>query len=77
MEIVKNYPLKDKNWFGVGGPAEYFCEPQNEDDFIQALTFAKQNNLDITFIGLGANMLISDEGIKGPRRSPTIKKHCI
>ncbi len=65
MEILKNCPLKDKNWFGVGGSAQYFCEPQDENEFTQALTYAKDNRLDITFIGLGANMLISDEGIKG------------
>ena len=63
--IKKNIPLKDKIWFNVGGPAEYFCEPTTTSEFAEAVNFAQTNNLPISLIGLGANMLVSDEGVEG------------
>lgn len=63
--IQTNVSLKDKNWFGTGGPAEFFATPTTAEDFYQTLMFAKDNNLPITLIGQGANMLISDDGVKG------------
>ncbi|HBS48202.1 TPA: UDP-N-acetylenolpyruvoylglucosamine reductase [Candidatus Dependentiae bacterium] len=65
MEILKNIPLHDKNWFQTGGPAKFFCEPQNENDFSKAVKFAAENNLKIFVLGEGANILISDNGFDG------------
>ena len=72
--IQENVPLADKNWFKTGGPARYFCEPETACDFQQALAFAKERNLEMFFLGEGANILISDEGFDGlvihPRSAP-------
>lgn len=63
--IEQNIPLSDKNWFKTGGNAKFFCEPSSENQFIQALDFAKKNNLEIFVLGQGANILISDDGFDG------------
>ncbi len=73
MEIKKACPLKDKNWFQTGGSAEYFCEPTTPKKFQEALIFSQDKNLPITLIGLGANMLISDDGVKGLVIHPLLK----
>ena len=73
MEIKKACPLKDKNWFQTGGSAEYFCEPTTPKEFQEALIFSQDKNLPITLIGLGANMLISDDGVKGLVIHPLLK----
>jgi len=65
MKIEKDVSLKDKNWFCTGGKAEFFCRPLTEDDFLEGLRFASTNNLSLTVLGEGANILISDEGISG------------
>jgi len=65
LDIQKNIPLKDKNWFRTGGNAQYFCEPSTAAEFQEALKFAQEKNLDVTLLGLGANVLISDEGVEG------------
>ncbi len=65
MNILENIPLKDKTWFQTGGPARYFCEPTTPEEFQEALTFAKDNKLEIFILGVGANILISDEGFQG------------
>lgn len=63
--IQTNIPLHDKNWFKTGGPAKYYCKPNSETEFQEALAFARTNNLDIFALGQGANILISDDGFDG------------
>ncbi len=74
--IQENVPLADKNWFKTGGLARYFCEPLTAFEFQQALTFTKERNLELFFLGEGANVLISDEGFDGliihPRSAPLV-----
>jgi len=71
--IQTNIPLADKNWFRTGGPAKYYCEPQSDVEFQEALSFARKNNLDTFVLGEGANILISDEGFGGLVVRPQLK----
>lgn len=63
--IQENIPLHDKNWFGTGGAARFFCEPRTETEFQEALKFAHEQQLPLFVLGLGANILISDNGFNG------------
>lgn len=63
--IQENIPLADKNWFKAGGPAKFFAEPKNSQEFQEAINFANNNNLEIFILGEGANILISDDGFDG------------
>ena len=63
--ITTNEPLANKNWFGTGGPARFYCEPTSACQFQEAILYANTNNLDIFILGQGANILISDEGFDG------------
>ena len=49
----------------IGGDAEYFCTPKDETELQEAFIFSKNNNLEITILGSGSNVLISDLGIQG------------
>ena len=49
----------------IGGPAEHFCLPQNQNELLSALSWARQHNQPVTVLGGGSNVLISDRGIKG------------
>jgi len=57
-------PLKDLVWFRTGGHAEVLFRPADADDLATFLA-AKQDDLDVTIIGVGSNMLIRDGGIPG------------
>lgn len=72
--IKTNISLSDKNWFGTGGPAKYFCELTETFEFQSALEFANKKKLPIFVLGHGANILISDEGFDGLIIKPLIKK---
>lgn len=63
--ITENVPLHDKNWFGTGGPARFFCAPSDTHQFAQALEWGHNQKLPVHVIGQGANTLINDEGFDG------------
>jgi UDP-N-acetylmuramate dehydrogenase len=65
ITVEKNVLLNNKVWFQTGGNAQYFFKATTIEEVIECVAFAKKNNIAITVLGLGANVLISDEGIEG------------
>ncbi|MBP6870023.1 UDP-N-acetylmuramate dehydrogenase [Candidatus Babeliales bacterium] len=65
LVILEHVSLADKNTFGTGGLARFYCRPQSAETFAQALSFAREKNLEIFVLGGGANILISDQGFSG------------
>ncbi len=65
MDIQQNIPLAPYTTVKIGGPADFFVHTQNTDEFVEALEYGQKNNLPITIIGNGSNILISDSGIRG------------
>ena len=65
MVIRENIPLAPYTTWKIGGPAEFFCEPESEEELLEALGWANQRNLKIHILGRGSNVLVADEGLKG------------
>lgn len=65
MNIQKNIPLAPFTAFKIGGLAKFFVEVKDEKELIEAINYAKKNNLEIFMLGGGSNILISDEGFNG------------
>ncbi len=65
MEIKKGEPLKQRNSWRVGGPADYFCEPESSRDMQEALFWAEKNRQPYSVLGGGSNILVSDRGAAG------------
>jgi UDP-N-acetylmuramate dehydrogenase len=63
--LQEHVPLAPMTTFGVGGPARYFAEAQDEDDVVMALAFAKTRDLPVFILGGGSNLLVSDLGFPG------------
>ena len=63
--LQEHVPLAPLTTFGVGGPARYFAEAEDEDDVVMALAFAKTRNLPVFVLGGGSNLLVSDLGFPG------------
>ena len=51
--------------FRIGGPADVIYEAQNADELAAAITAAGQAGIPWFVLGLGANVLIGDRGIRG------------
>lgn len=58
-------PMKFHTWIKVGGPADYYFEAENEKDIVLAVKAALEASIPYTIVGLGANVLVSDRGIRG------------
>lgn len=65
MEIKKGEDLKNRNSWQVGGPADYFCEPESLEDLKEALLWAEKNRQPYSVLGGGTNILVSDSGAEG------------
>ena len=65
-EIVQaNYPLAKRTWYGLGGPADYFVRPKSVEQLKKVVHRCNENNIPIYVMGLGSNLLISDNGLRG------------
>ncbi|KKP81683.1 MAG: UDP-N-acetylenolpyruvoylglucosamine reductase [Candidatus Moranbacteria bacterium GW2011_GWF1_35_5] len=65
IKILENVILAPQTTFKIGGVAKFFTEVFNDDEVIEAVNYARENNLEIFILGGGSNVLISDKGFDG------------
>lgn len=58
-------PLFKHSSFKIGGAADVFVTPSNEDELIGAIRAAGQCGMKYFLLGNGSNVLFSDEGFRG------------
>lgn len=58
-------PLARRTTLRVGGNADLYCEPANEEDLAAALRFCSEQKVSFVILGRGSNLLIRDGGIRG------------
>ncbi len=57
--------MKKHTTFQIGGPAECMIRIEEKEELKEVLEVAKRNNVPITILGNGSNLLVLDKGIKG------------
>lgn len=63
---VKLYePLSKHTTLKLGGPAQFWVEPETENAFAATVEYAAAHNLPLFVIGRGSNLLVRDGGIDG------------
>jgi len=63
--LQRNVPLASHNTLRIGGPADYFSEPENEEQLSKLLAWSKQEGLPFFVLGNGSNVIFHDAGYKG------------
>ena len=63
--IYINEPMSKHTSFKIGGPAECFIKIKTIEQLRNILEYEKKDNIPLTVIGNGSNLLVSDDGIKG------------
>jgi UDP-N-acetylmuramate--alanine ligase len=58
-------PLSKHTTLRVGGPAQFWVEPQTEKAFAELIRFCRDENLPLFVMGRGSNLLIRDGGLRG------------
>lgn len=64
--IVKiDEPMRKHTNFKIGGNADVFVIAKNIEEIKCIIKFSKENNILLTILGNGSNVLVSDKGIRG------------
>ena len=63
--IRKNVPLAGLTTFNIGGPADLFIEARSAGELSACVQAARRLDIPFFLLGLGANILIGDLGIRG------------
>jgi UDP-N-acetylmuramate dehydrogenase len=63
VRIEAGVPLSRLTTIGTGGPARAFARPRSLAELEEALRYARGEGLEVVVVGLGSNMLASDEGV--------------
>jgi UDP-N-acetylmuramate dehydrogenase len=62
--LVPNAAIAPMTWFRVGGPADVLFQPADNDDLAEFLA-ALPDEVPVTVIGVGSNLLVRDGGVRG------------
>lgn len=65
FSLLSDEPMKNHTSIKIGGPADLFAMPETQDEFIDLIKTAYNENISLTIIGDGTNLLIKDKGIRG------------
>ncbi|NOY08831.1 MAG: UDP-N-acetylmuramate dehydrogenase [Spirochaetes bacterium] len=58
-------PMEKHTTFRIGGPADLFCIPEDIEDLKVFFSFCMEEDIPYFTLGAGANILVSDMGIRG------------
>jgi UDP-N-acetylmuramate dehydrogenase len=61
-QFKENEPLAKHLNMKIGGPARFFVEAKNTQDFVDAVKLAMEENIPYFILGGGSNTLVADEG---------------
>lgn len=63
--VYKNEPMSKHTSFKIGGNADIYIKATTIEDIQCILKFVNENNILLTIIGNGSNILVKDQGIRG------------
>jgi UDP-N-acetylmuramate dehydrogenase len=63
--LSRNEPLSGHTTLRLGGPADIWLPVTSLTELIEAVNLARQHGIPVFLLGGGANLLISDAGIRG------------
>ena len=63
-QVHREEPMSRHTTFRVGGPAEYFVTPK-EEELAPVLALCGKEGVPLQIIGNGSNLLVGDKGIRG------------
>lgn len=63
--VEENVPLAPHTWYRIGGPAKWLVRPQTPEQLQAAALRCLENGIPAYVLGLGANLLVGDDGVNG------------
>ncbi len=63
--VRKQEPLAERTWLKLGGPAQFFAEPNSVDELAALVRRCCEEEVPIRVMGGASNLLIRDDGVSG------------
>jgi UDP-N-acetylmuramate dehydrogenase len=63
--VTEQAPLAPLTWYRIGGPARWLVRPRSPEELAEASRRCAEHGIPVYVLGLGANLLVSDEGVDG------------
>ena len=64
-EVRVSEPMSGHTSFHIGGPADIFVIPHDQEDLKNILIFTSKKGIPLFILGEGTNLLVRDRGIRG------------
>ena len=64
-DFIENEAMKNQTTFKVGGPCDLLMRPKDEKEIRDIVLYCKENDIPLTLLGNGSNVLVRDKGIRG------------
>lgn len=64
-KLLRQEPMSKHTSMRVGGPAQFWFEPAQEQDLVALIRYAHEHAIPVTLVGRGSNLLVLDGGIGG------------
>ena len=64
-QIRVDEPMSRHTTFRVGGPADYFVEPETKEELAEVLKLCRNEHMPCYILGNGSNLLVGDGGYRG------------
>ena len=64
-ELAHDEPMAEHTTFKVGGPADLFARPANEDEFVACVRACRAHGAEFFVLGCGSDLLVGDAGFRG------------
>lgn len=65
LDVKQNIPLKKYTTFQVGGPADLFITPKDEESLKNLIPIVNKVNKPYFILGKGSNIIVGDKGYRG------------
>lgn len=65
LPVRRDVPLAALTTLGLGGPARWFLEARDDASLVGALRWAREEEVDVTLLGGGSNVVVGDAGVDG------------
>ncbi len=63
--VTEHVGLAPYTWYKIGGPARYYIRPRSVEELQLCAKRCTENGIPIYVLGLGANLLVGDDGVNG------------
>ena len=64
-QVLLDETMANHTSFRIGGPADVMVTPATTEDVRTVLCIARENDVPLTVLGNGSNVLVRDKGIRG------------